>query len=141
MSVEAETPVSEAPPAPPATAVPPVAVAGSPDARGPATVLFGLTFAQLLLVLGWPVVVAGLFFVLIGASKQDVREVVDGVKVRPPVKVIFVTDHVSRLISRGMSTDDALLQMQKEVEGLRKAGYIVLDGSAVMAAPEAVEVR
>ena len=141
MSVETETPVAQATPAPPAPPEAPVASAESPDARGSSTVLFGLTFGQLLLVLGWPVVVAGLFFVLIGASKRDVREVVDGVKVRPPVKVIFVTDHVSRLIGRGMSTDDALLQMQKEVEGLRKAGYIVLDGSAVMAAPEAVAVR
>jgi hypothetical protein len=140
MSVDTETPVAQASPAPPAPPVSPVATA-THDARGPVSVLFGLTFMQLLLVLGWPVVVAGLFFVLVGASKQDVREVVDGVKVRPPVKVIFVTDHVSRLISRGMSTDDALLQMQKEVEGLRKAGYIVLDGSSVMAAPEAVEVR
>lgn len=117
-----------------------VAQAGAAK-RSPDPVLFGLTFSQLLLVLGWPVVVAGLFFVLIGASKQDVHEVVAGVKARPPVKVIYVTEHVSRLIGRGMSTDDALVQMQKEVDGLRNAGYIVLDGSSVMAAPELVEVR
>lgn len=119
----------------------PIAHDAAVEKRPPVAVLFGLTFSQLLLVLGWPVVVAGVFFLLIGATKQDLQQVVEGVRVRPPMKVIYVTDRVDSLIKQGASPDEALMQMQREVDALVKAGYIVMDGRSVMGSPEAIEIR
>lgn len=105
------------------------------------TKLMGFTFGQLLLILAWPVVALGAFYMLIGATKQDMNAVVAGVKSRPPIKVLYVNSHLNEMMAKGLSGDKALLNMQAQTVAWGKAGYLVIDSATVLAAPEQVEVK
>lgn len=115
-----------------------------PTTRPPqqATTILGFTFGQWIALLTWPLLVFGVGSHYLLAKQGDVDAIVSGVKHRPPLKVMYVSDRLNSLIEEeGLSTDQALTRLQSEVNGLSKAGYIVIDARTVMAAPREVELR
>lgn len=75
------------------------------------------------------------------AKKDEVQALEAAVRARPAVKVVDVTAVMRANIAKGMSADDAITQANASFQRLGRAGYIVIDSNAVLAAPPSAELK
>lgn len=110
------------------------------EQHGNGPVLLGMSLGQVIVCLAWPVLllVAGYAFLL--AKKSDVEMLEEAVRARPAIKVVDVTAVMRAYVGQGLSADQAITEANASFQRLGKAGYVVIDQNAVLAAPESAQV-
>lgn len=128
-------PLQHAQPAPQKLASP--LVSGGHDAHP--KVFLGLTLGQAALMLSFPVILASAAYAFHLRPRYEALEL--GIRTRPAIKVVNVSDTMRALIKDGATVEEAIARSNARFQKYADAGYIVIDNNAVMAAPKQVRLK
>lgn len=102
--------------------------------EGKPTVFMGFTLGQAIFAISWPLLVlVGLYAFLLAPRLEAIEA---GVRARPAIKVVNVTEVVRRGVESGMDANDAINRADAQFRKLASEGYIVLNNNDVLAAPK-----